>query len=478
MPPQGHRETFGVRLMQLLDAVLIWLAFWIASLLRGPLFDVVHALVQRAFDRPMFKDNIGGLSDITWLLFIFVPFTPLVLEMFGFYENQLQRSFAKTLPRVFKSYGVMILAVLLFAVFFKQPTSSRLMLAMAIPLSIIFVLLRDGAVAQYSKRRAEQGFGLENIAFAGKPEDIRDFRARLPPESSAFWNVVGEFDLVTGDWGAFQRMLNEQAVERVIFAVSHAEFDQVSPAIEICEIQGIEAWIATSFIRTQIARPTFDSLGGRPMLVLRSTPELSWSLLAKGVIDRIGALALLAATSWLWLVAMVAIKLQSPGPVFYHQMRAGRYGRPFRLIKFRSMNVDADEMLEELKQQSGNEMSAPVFKLEHDPRVFPFGRFMRRFSIDELPQLLNVLRGNMSMVGPRPLPVYEVEAIEKSEHRRRMSMKPGITCIWQVSGRNQITDFDDWVKLDLEYIDNWSLWNDLKILFKTVPAVLFGHGAK
>ena len=142
------------------------------------------------------------------------------------------------------------------------------------------------------------------------------------------------------------------------------------------------------------------------------------------------------------------------------------------------MSVDAEKRLEQVKGEEGNEMSGPVFKLENDPRVFRFGRFLRKFSIDEFPQFINVLKGDMSLVGPRPLPLYEVDDFEKSEHRRRLSVKPGITCTWQAGGRNKITSFEDWVKMDLEYIDNWSLWLDFKLLVKTVPAVLFRKGAK
>ena len=142
------------------------------------------------------------------------------------------------------------------------------------------------------------------------------------------------------------------------------------------------------------------------------------------------------------------------------------------------MVPDAEFKLDAVKKDQGNEMSGPVFKLEKDPRVFRFGKLLRKLSIDEFPQFINVLKGDMSLVGPRPLPLYEVEEFEKSEHRRRLSMRPGITCIWQVGGRNKITSFEDWVAMDLEYIDNWSLLLDLKLLLKTVPAVLFGWGAK
>jgi lipopolysaccharide/colanic/teichoic acid biosynthesis glycosyltransferase len=146
------------------------------------------------------------------------------------------------------------------------------------------------------------------------------------------------------------------------------------------------------------------------------------------------------------------------------------------MFKFRTMCADAEQKQKEL--EAFNEMSGPVFKVGDDPRVTPLGRLLRRLSIDELPQLFNVLRGEMSLVGPRPLPLYEVEKFQSAGHRRRLSMKPGLTCLWQVRGRNQVTDFDDWVKMDLEYIDEWSLWLDLRILLRTVPVVLCGFGAR
>jgi lipopolysaccharide/colanic/teichoic acid biosynthesis glycosyltransferase len=241
----------------------------------------------------------------------------------------------------------------------------------------------------------------------------------------------------------------------------------------------VEAWIAASFIRTQIARPTFDAVGNKPMLVLRSTPELSWELLLKSAFDRLGAAMIILLTLPLWIFAWVGIRFSSPGaPVMFFQQRAGRYGKPFRMCKFRTMVPDAEALLQKIKDEHGNQMGGPVFKLERDPRIFPFGALLRKLSIDELPQLINVVRGEMSLVGPRPLPLYEVAAFERSAHRRRLSVKPGITCEWQAGGRNTITNFEQWVEMDLRYIDNWSLWLDLKILLKTIPAVLFARGAK
>ncbi|MEM1084354.1 MAG: sugar transferase [Verrucomicrobiota bacterium] len=477
MPIESRKAAFSIQLMQLLDALLIWLAFWLAGVLRDPLFDFLQGIALRWFDYPMFKDPIDPLAAITWMLFIVVPFTPLTLELFGFYGNPLQQGLRRSFSRVVKSFAVMGLVVLGLAVLLKFPLSSRLVLATALPLAMAFVLLRDAAVSRFERGRAKRGIGLEHVLFAGEPTEIEQFRADLSEGVTDYWKVVGEFDLSSHDWEGFRDQLNQEAVERVIFVVNQADFGEVSEAIEICELQGIEAWVAADFIRTQIARPTFDVLDSRPMLVLRSTPDLSWSLLAKGVMDRVGAVLLLLATIWIWPLVALMIKLQSPGSVFYRQTRAGRYGKPFTLLKFRSMFADADQRLEEVKRTRGNEMTGPVFKLKDDPRIFPFGRFMRRFSIDELPQLINVIAGDMSLVGPRPLPVYEAEAIESSSHRRRMSMRPGITCLWQVAGRNEVSDFSDWVALDLRYIDNWSLGLDLMILLKTVPAVIGRKGA-
>ena len=187
------------------------------------------------------------------------------------------------------------------------------------------------------------------------------------------------------------------------------------------------------------------------------------------------ALFLILVTSPAWLLAAIGIKVSSKGPVFFSQERGGLHGKPFKMFKFRTMAPDAEARRSEL--EADNQMTGPVFKVTEDPRIFRFGKLLRRTSIDECPQLVNVVLGQMSLVGPRPLPIYEVANIEHSSQRRRLSVKPGITCLWQVGGRNSITDFDEWVALDLEYIDNWSLLLDAKILLKTIPVVLFGSGA-
>jgi len=199
-------------------------------------------------------------------------------------------------------------------------------------------------------------------------------------------------------------------------------------------------------------------------------------MLAKLLLDFFGAMVLLLIFALPMLVIALLIKLTSVGPVMFRQQRSGLNGAPFSIYKFRTMTTNAEQLKHELA--SMNEMSGPVFKVTNDPRITAFGKILRKYSLDELPQLLNVLRGEMSLVGPRPLPVDEVKRFNDLAHRRRLSVKPGLTCLWQVSGRNKISDFRDWVRLDLQYIDTWSIWLDLVILLRTVPVVLLGTGAK
>ena len=198
--------------------------------------------------------------------------------------------------------------------------------------------------------------------------------------------------------------------------------------------------------------------------------------MVKRLVDLVISLAALNVLIPVFLCFAAAIRIDSPGPALFTQVRSGRRGRTFTMLKFRSMVTNAAMRQNEL--QAFNIMSGPVFKVENDPRITELGRFLRRTSLDELPQLWNVLLGDMSLVGPRPLPVYETERFENLAHRRRLSVKPGITGLWQIKGRNEVKQFEDWVKLDLEYIDNWSIWLDLKILLETIPIVLQGLGAK
>jgi len=274
----------------------------------------------------------------------------------------------------------------------------------------------------------------------------------------------------------FIETLHDETVDIVVFSLEENIIPQVREALLACEAEGIEAWVSADFIQTLFTHVQFDQFAGQPLLIYRTAPSMSWALVTKRIMDVAGAFLLLILTSLPMAVMALLIRWTSPGPIIFSQSRSGLHGRPFRMYKFRSMVTNAEQARVEL--EALNEMAGPVFKIQEDPRVTPLGRWLRRTSFDELPQLWNILRGEMSLVGPRPLPLYETANFGDVSQRRRMSVRPGLTCLWQVRGRNEITDFKDWVRLDLEYIDRWTIWLDIQILARTVPVVLFGWGAK
>ena len=270
-------------------------------------------------------------------------------------------------------------------------------------------------------------------------------------------------------------VIADQPVDEVLVALP---IDKYGPLVETivrqCEEQGIIVRVRTEMSRLQVARSYVDELQGVPVMTIQSGPADSWQLIMKRVIDVVGSAALLVALAPLFAVVAWLIRKDSPGPVFFTQERIGFNKRLFRLIKFRTMEDGADHQQSKLEHL--NEAAGPVFKIKSDPRVTRVGKFLRRFSIDELPQLVNVLKGDMSLVGPRPLPLRDFDRFDTQWHKRRLSVKPGMTCLWQVNGRSNVT-FDHWVQMDLEYIDNWSLGLDMKILLKTIPAIMKGSGA-
>jgi exopolysaccharide biosynthesis polyprenyl glycosylphosphotransferase len=467
----SRKDSFTTQALQIMDAFLVFVAFWLASLIRE--------LTLSLLSQPLYSQEIDNLFAMIWVLYIAVPFTPLVLERFGFYKRMGSKQARSSAWQLIQSIFIIGLVISLFALFAQLEGARRLILGIGAGMIFVLIFIRERITRVWLSTRKKRGIGGERVIIAGSEKEITELLADLDPEAVAEWDIVERYDLASREVGELFDLLKKESVGRVVFATKNTPFEKVAEAVEVCELQGVEAWIAAAFIRSQIARPVFDSVGSKPMLVLRSTPELSWELMAKEIIDRVGSFILIICSIPFCIVAAIGIKIASPGaPVLFSQMRAGRYGKPFRMWKFRTMVHNAEELLEQIKKEHGNQMDGPVFKLDHDPRIFPFGSLLRKLSIDELPQLLNVLLGDISLVGPRPLPLYEVEAFCEISHRRRLSVKPGITCEWQAGGRNKITSFEDWVEMDLRYIDNWSLWLDFQILLKTIPAVLFAKGAK
>jgi exopolysaccharide biosynthesis polyprenyl glycosylphosphotransferase len=278
---------------------------------------------------------------------------------------------------------------------------------------------------------------------------------------------------ILGDLEDILHIVEQRPVDDVLFAVSRRDLDRLEDLFLALQEQGIRTRFAVDLFPHTRAQAQLEELDGLPILTFDTTSTSHVQLLAKRLVDIAVAAVVLTLSAPLVLLIGLAIKVTSGGSVLFRQTRCGLNGRLFTLYKFRTMVENAEQRRQELLHL--NEMNGPVFKLRHDPRVTFFGRFLRKFSLDELPQLWNVLRGDMSLVGPRP-PIPEEVAKYERWQRRRLSMKPGLTCLWQISGRNHI-DFDRWMELDLEYIDSWTPLLDFKILLKTIPVVLTGRGA-
>ena len=461
----GRKQELNLQFLQIIDGLLMVVAFWCAHALR------FFGATWFAFDRP-----IGPFRDFQWLLFVILPFGPIFLEAQGFYSHPLHKPIGKSIAQLGRAAFWLGLIIAGCSYFLRLDVPSRAVMPMFALLGGFALLVRERVTVYRARDRMHRETLREPVILAGTAEDTDRFRRSFSAEETMEIEVVQEIDIEKQSVDELIAALHQHSVGRVIFAGGHSHMNHLQEAIAACEIEGVEAWLLADFVHTAIARPTFDVFGSRPMLVFRTTPEISWSLIIKGAIDRLGALFGLMVLSPIIAVAAIGIKLTSPGPIFFRQQRGGKNGRPFVMYKLRSMHTDA--AMRQLELAAFNQMSGPVFKVENDPRVTKWGKFLRRTSIDEFPQLLNVLKGDMSLVGPRPLPLYEVEKFETTAQRRRLSMKPGLTCLWQIKGRNRITKFDEWVKLDLEYIDNWSLWLDVKILLQTFPVVLSGFGAK
>jgi exopolysaccharide biosynthesis polyprenyl glycosylphosphotransferase len=409
-------------------------------------------------------------------LFFLVPGAALVLEWQGFYNRTPLAPRRLFLWPLLKGCAFATGGLVLSAYVFHLQVARGTVIAFGC-IAFCAIYLKEELVRLFLKSKVAQSQYHRRFIIAGVDVEIGKMRDEMKAHGDEGIEIVGQLN--TNQEGAQEliQMLHEHSVYGVILNARHTYLEQIESIIKACELEGVEVWLMADFFATQISRTSFDELQGRPLLIFRSTPESSWHSLAKMALDFTGSFILLAATVW-WLFPAIAImiKLNSRGPVFFKQQRSGQNGRPFRLYKFRTMTTNAEQYQHELERM--NEMSGPVFKVTNDPRVTGVGKFLRKYSLDELPQLWNVFLGDMSLVGPRPLPVDEVKRFSDLAHRRRLSVKPGLTCLWQISGRNQISDFKDWVRLDLKYIDNWSLWLDLKILLMTIPAVFRGTGAK
>jgi len=279
---------------------------------------------------------------------------------------------------------------------------------------------------------------------------------------------------VLDHYNNMQEILKTINPEEIIITISTKRFDQIREVLEICEREGVAVRLNSDFFGYITKYVTIDRVFGLSMISFNMVRQPELELFIKRIIDITGSMIALALFSPFMVIAAIGIWISDGKPIFYKWNVIGINKKPFNSWKFRTMVQDADKYKKDLMDK--NEMEGPVFKIKDDPRIIPFGKWLRKWSIDETPQFFSILKGDLSLVGPRPAGPQELERYE-SWHRRKLSVKPGLTCLWQINGRNKISSFDEWVKLDLEYINNWSLLLDIKILLKTIPSVILGKGA-
>ena len=456
----------------------------------GDLGAVLLAFLCAYWFRGIFpQESYATLFPFSWylnLLLAVVPIWSITLYLTGLYRDWRGQGRWKETWGIFKAVLIssLFLGFILFAL--KYQFVSRIFILLFALFDFFFVIAARTSIRTiilFSNRKIERfrmilivGTEERALSLAQNIEKHKDLGLRIlgfvatgdgsPPQKLNGYPVLGSAkDL--------PQLLEREVVDEVIFAISQEELKNMGDLFLSCEERGITARLAINFFPHVIAKTHLEELDGLPLLTFTTTPKNELMLLLRRIFDFVGSIILILILSPVFLLITLAIGLDSRGPAIYRQVRYGLNGRRFTFYKFRSMVQGAETRKGDLLAH--NLMDGPVFKMKNDPRVTRVGRFLRKTSLDELPQLFNVLRGDMSFVGPRPPIPEEVEKYEGWQ-RRRLSMKPGITGLWQVSGRNQI-DFQQWMKLDLEYIDNWSMWLDFKILIKTILVVLLRKGA-
>jgi exopolysaccharide biosynthesis polyprenyl glycosylphosphotransferase len=471
-----QKERFYSSLVFFLDLILSGFAFLLAFGVRDALYSYF----------PLGRIDVFFEAHLELLVIIF-PLWSVLFLFFQLYDTFRRKTLFQELYVIFK---VVLIGTLLigFGVFvLRLFMVSRVALAVFALFNLFFLFGERLVIRKIIKYRRSKGWGLLNILVVGTGKEAEKIAEVI--QQQHHWNLrlVGFISTdearregplkgypVLGGRDDFPRIIHQNVIDEVIFAVPRQTVEKLEDLFLLCEEQGIKTRVTLSLFPHILSKIFLEKLQDIPLLTFSTTPTNEIALFGKRAMDVALSSMALILMSPLFLVISVLIKMTSEGPVFFKQERGGLYFRRFVMYKFRSMTADAEARKSDLRNL--NEADGPIFKIKDDPRITAVGKWIRKTSIDELPQLINVLKGDMSIVGPRPHPVEEAKEYTTWQ-RRRLSMKPGISGLWQIGGRSNTT-FAESMKLDLDYIDNWSLWLDLKILLKTIPAVLLGRGAR
>jgi exopolysaccharide biosynthesis polyprenyl glycosylphosphotransferase len=445
-----RKRIFAVNLW-VLDLALTAASFLLAYYTRN-LIDVEgHTLME--------------VSVYLWILAIILPTWAILLPVFGVYSEP-SRPIRRQLVRLSKAIGFAWLVVAAVLSFVHRDETSRVVVILTLGINCALLVFYRLILIRFNKHGM---LDVRHVAVVGAGKGTDDLANRIGRHGEWGVKLIGVFDQ-----SSIRPAVEAGGVDEVIIVADRESLNDFTETFLFCEELGVTTRVVLNFFPHSISRIELHELEGYPLLTFSTIPTNEAVMFIRRILDIVLAFVLTVLTAPVMVVTAFIIKMTSPGPVLFKQERCGLNGRPFTMFKFRSMIDNAEQLRFEL--EALNEMDGPVFKSSRDPRITWIGKVIRKFSIDEFPQFFNVLRGDMSLVGPRPPLPQEVSRYARWQ-KRRLSMKPGITCLWQISGRNEVT-FDDWMKLDLTYIDNWSLLLDLKILLKTVPVVLLGKGAK
>ncbi|MFY9527629.1 MAG: sugar transferase [Candidatus Acidiferrales bacterium] len=474
------RRKMLASVFKLFDLGLMILAFMVAAL--AVLHQTGGVTMTEFFSMRVKIQNFAIFS-------LFILIWHLIFSFSGLYASRRLSDRRGEVIDVMKATSMGTFVILLGAIAFHIVLETALFLA-------VFWLVSTGItvgsrlmlrVILMSARK--RGRNLRDMIIVGTNCRALEFARGLVSRPELGYRITGFVDqdwhgteafrgsgyAVASDLTSFPHFLRNNVVDEVVMALPFRSMhDQASRIAALCEEQGITVRVLTNIFDLKLAHSSAEELEDDPLITHSTGWVEGWPIFAKRVLDFTISSILITLISPLLLVVAVLIKLTSPGPVLFVQKRLGLNKRRFNVYKFRTMVLDAERQMSQIEHL--NEVSGPVFKIKNDPRITTIGRFLRKTSIDELPQLFNVLIGDMSLVGPRPLPVRDYEGFNEDWQRRRFSVRPGITCLWQVRGRSSIP-FEKWMELDLQYIDKWSLWLDFQILIRTIPAVLKGSGA-
>ena len=432
--------------------------------------------------------DVPGESFVAYPVYLpvqilFVGLCILGYQLRGTYALPRESSITAEAMSVIASSAVAAMTVFALGALIRYPASSRLIFVYAWLAACVLgitgrVVLH--ACRAYAQRRGMAG---ERVMVVGTNHLARMIMQGLTQQAHLGYRVIGFVDdTVRSDFGRFRafgavdglpNVIERESIDRVIVALPASRHSEILWVLDRCQEAGVSVSLVPDLFEMRLSHVNLETVGGIPLLAVHETSISGFNRLVKRGMDIVLSALLLLLLAPVCALIALAIKLDDGGPVIFQQVRCGKNRAPFRFYKFRSMYREADRRRTEL--ESRNEQEGPVFKIKADPRITPVGQFLRRSSVDEIPQILNVLRGDMSIVGPRPPLPVEV-ARYQPWHRRRLDVKPGITCLWQIAGRSQI-GFDEWMRLDMEYLRTRSLRTDLAIFLKTLPAVMARRGA-